>query len=76
MALGQRGYLTDSIRPSRADADDGLPSEHVRLGGLVRVGLLVPGFEARIAVMNVVPLVGGEDGDHQVLRGVSDLLGC
>jgi len=49
-------------------------SEDVGLGDLERIGSLVPGREAGILVMHVVPFIGREDRDHQVLHRALDLL--
>jgi hypothetical protein len=48
--------------------NDRVPAEHERFGDLVGIGPLVPSLEPRIAVVQVVALIGGEDRHHEVLN--------
>src|SRR5918994_4481087 len=57
------------------DVDDRVAAEHVRIRDLEGIGALVPRLESGILVVDVVALVGREDGGHQVLDRAVDRLG-
>src|SRR6266566_5195120 len=57
-----------AIRSLGTGVNDRLPAEHERLGDLVGIGPLIPIFEPRIAVVQVVAPIGGEHRHHEVLN--------